>query len=114
MVRKESPPAHRPIGRDLTPKAWLPWLGVVMAVIVLALITLMAVLIIRQAADTSDGCGEDVTIEYPRDPWEHVPDERVGEDPGERMCRTSAWGRAPVVALWQAAAVMGRVPPRGA
>ena len=114
MVRKKSPAAHRPIGRKLTHKVWLSWLGVVMAVIVLALITLMAVLIIRQAADTSDGCGEDVTNEYPRDRWDHGPDERVGEDPDERMCPTSAWGRAPVVALWPAAAVVGHVPPRGA
>ena len=89
MVRKKSPAAHRPSGRNLTRKAWLSWLGVVAAVIVLALIALMAVLVIGQAADTSDGCGEDVTNEHPGDRWVDVPDERVGEDAG---CSAPAGG----------------------
>ena len=98
----------------MTRKVWLPWLGVVIAVIVLALITLMAVLIIQQAAETGDGCGEDVIKEYPRDRWEGVPDERVGEEGDERMCPTSAWGRAPVAALRWAGAGAGHVRRPGA
>ena len=82
MVRKKSPAALRPIGRNLTRNGWLSWLGVVVAVTVLALVALMTVLVIRQAADTGDGCGEDVTSEHLGDRWVDVPDERVGEDAG--------------------------------
>ena len=82
MVRKKSPAAHRPNGRKLTRTVWQSWLGVVVAVITLALIALMTVLVIRQAADTGDGCGKDVTSEHPGDRWVDVPDERVGEDAG--------------------------------
>jgi hypothetical protein len=81
MARDKSLGA-RTSGRRLVPPVRQPWLGVVVAVIALAMIALMVVLFIRHTAGSGNGCGVDMTNERVDDAgWSDAP-ENVGEDGG--------------------------------